>query len=99
MRGNIIANVMNFLDVKIYVGHQGYCFVCQIVNSCCVGDVEKIKDDLLKHFDFAKKLFDNKKCYELDKNLIFSCYDIENKWKDLSLGVYGRIYLKDCDYY
>ena len=48
----------------------------------------------------ADEIFEDiKLCYEFDKRLNFWCEKFEYKWSDISLGVMGGIYLKDCDYF
>ena len=98
--GQYYCKCNNFSGCENYVGHRGYCFVCRIRDTYCSHDFNEIKYDPIKLFKLVGELFeDTKLCYEFDKRLNFSGEEFEYKWRDISLGVMGGIYLKDCDYF
>ena len=87
-----------FSGCENYVGHRGYCFVCQINNTYCSYDFEEIKYQPVKLFKLATEFFkDIRLCYKFDKSLNFWSEDCEYKWRDIPSGIMGGFYLKDSD--
>ena len=80
-----------FPGCENYVGHRGYCVVCRIRDMYCSHDFEEIKYDPVK-LSYSELL-------EFDNRLNFWWEEFEYKWRDISLGVMGGIYIKDCDYF
>ena len=83
-----------------YVGYQGYCCVCPIVDTYCINDFEKVKDNPVKLFKLASEFFEDVKlCYEFHPRIDFWPKDFEFKCRDNALREMESVYLKDCDYF
>ena len=66
----------------------------------CPYDFESLKYKPVKIIKLAAELFEDiKLCYDFDKALNLWDEEFEYKWRNISSGKMGGIYLKDCDYF
>lgn len=99
-RSAMVLQMWGISGCENCVGHRGYCYVCQIVDTYFTNDFEKVKYEPVKFFKLAgESSEDVKLCYEFNPQVDFWLNGMEFKWRDIALGEMGSVYLKDWDHF